>query len=187
MGQQPPPPVHQQPPDQQPSPPLARLAAATAALSVPLALLDLRMMRTGGPGIIPFELAGPERSPRILRKWGRDGRRAARASLLLDFPYLTAYTLLGVRLTRRAQGAMAARGRRSLSSFGGTVALAQVGAGACDAVENAALLGVLQRGGKERLATVARTAALAKFARLAAGWAYGVAAMLMARRGRPSG
>jgi hypothetical protein len=77
-------------------------AIATLALLVPLAVLDRRMQSAGGTGIIPFELAGPGRSDEILRAWGVDGQRSARASLLLDFPYLVAYTTLNVRLTRRA-------------------------------------------------------------------------------------
>ena len=80
-------------------------AAASAALLASLAMLDRRMQATGGPGIIPFELAGPERSPEILRVWGREGRRAARASLLLDFPFLVAYTTLNVRLRASASEA----------------------------------------------------------------------------------
>jgi hypothetical protein len=157
-------------------------AAATAALFVPLAILDLRMMRTGGPGIIPFELAGPERSKRILHAWGRDGRRAARASLLLDFPFLAAYTLLNVRLMRRAQTALADRGRRRLSSIGGAVAVVQVAAGACDAIENTALLAVVERRDGTAPAALARQAALLKFAGLMTGWLYGALATALGRR-----
>jgi len=77
-------------------------AVATAALFVPLAQLDRRMQATGGPGIIAFELAGRERSQPILDRWGDEGRRAAFASLVLDFPFLVAYTLLNSRLSARA-------------------------------------------------------------------------------------
>jgi hypothetical protein len=150
---------------------------ATAGLLVPLALLDRRMQRAGGPGIIPFELAGPEGSGRILQRWGADGRRAARASLVLDFPFLIAYTALNLELAARAGRAYGSAGR-----LAPLVALAQVAAGACDAVENTALLGVLDRGGDDRLATAARTAARVKFACLAAGWAYGAGALVSARR-----
>ncbi len=139
---------------------------------VPLVLLDRRMQATGGPGIIPFELSGPEGSTEILRRWGADGQRAARASLWLDFPYLLAYTTLNVRLTWRA------RGSGPLRRFGPGVAVLQIAAGACDAVENAALLGVVARGGDARLAAVARSAAQAKFAGLIVGWLYGAAALL---------
>jgi hypothetical protein len=130
------------------------------------------MRTTGGPGIIPFELAGPRRSAEILRRWGAEGQRAARASLLLDFPYLVAYTTLNVRLTRRAGE------RGQLPGLAPAVAAMQIAAGACDAVENAALLGVIARGGDARLATLARNSALAKFAGLVLGWVFGGAALV---------
>src|SRR5947207_2244827 len=106
---------------------VAGLLAATLALLVFFVLFDRCMQRTGGPGIIPFELAGPEGSPKIMQRWGSDGRRAARASLVLDFPFLVAYTTLNVRLTARAGGALAP-----------FVTAAQVAAGVCDVVENSA-------------------------------------------------
>lgn len=56
-------------------------------------------------------------------------------------------------------------------------AAAAVGAGACGAVENAALLGVLDGRGAGRLPAVA----LAKFAPLGAGWGH-AAARIAARR-----
>jgi hypothetical protein len=136
------------------------------------------MQATGGTGIIPFELAGPDRSTEILRSWGVEGRRAARASLLLDFPYLVAYTILNVRLTGRAREALEAQGAGTFSHLAPVAAAVQVAAGACDAVENAALLGVVARGGDRRLASVARTAARAKFAGLIAGWLFGAAAVI---------
>jgi hypothetical protein len=144
---------------------------------IPLVRLDARMRATGGPGIIPFELAGPQRSAEILRRWGAEGRRAARASLVLDFPYLVAYTTLGVRLTGRVADALGARSIR-LARLGPAVAAVQIAAGACDAIENAALLGVVARGGDARLATLARNSALAKFAGLVLGLVFGGAALV---------
>jgi hypothetical protein len=157
--------------------PLIGPVRATAALAVPLVALDRRMMATGGPGIIPFELAGPDRSAAILEKWGAEGRRAARASLLLDFPYLVSYTALNVALMQRSSDRLRANGAPVFAALGPVVAVVQVAAGACDAIENAALLGVVARRGDARLASVARTAALTKFAGLAAGWLYGAAAL----------
>jgi hypothetical protein len=136
------------------------------------------MQTAGGTGIIPFELAGPERSGQILRAWSDAGQRAARASLLLDFPYLVSYTTLNVRLTDRAREVFASRGDEPPQAMASLVTALQVAAGLCDAVENAALLGVVARGGDAKLASVARTAALAKFAGLIAGWVYGGAALL---------
>jgi hypothetical protein len=134
------------------------------------------MRAAGGTGIIPFELAGPERSARTLQRWGPEGRRAARASLILDFPYLVAYTTLGVRLTRRARDVLGARSKR-LGWLGRAVAGIQIAAGACDAIENAALLGVVARDGDPKLASLARTSARAKFAGLLVGSVYGAAAL----------
>lgn len=153
-------------------------AASTAGLLVPLSLLDLKMRAAGGTGIISFELAGPDRSTEILRAWGTEGQRAARASLLLDFPFLVAYTMLGVQLTRLARETLTEQGASALGAIAPVVAFLQVGAGACDAVENAALLGVVARGGDARLASIARSAARAKFAGLSAGWLYGAAAVV---------
>lgn len=93
-------------------------AAATVGLLLPLAVLDRRMQVTGGTGIIPFELAGPERSTEIVRVWGAEGRRGARASLLLDFPFLVAYRPLNVRLTGRARCVLTSQGAGTLKAIG---------------------------------------------------------------------
>lgn len=161
---------------------LAGPAAATVGLLVPLAALDRRMQRTGGPGIIPFEVAGADGAGAILSRWGEAGQRAARASLVLDFPFLVAYTVLGVRLTARAGDVLGTHGPRALASLAPAVQVTQVAAAACDAIENSALLGVVIRGGDDRMSTVAATAARAKFAGLAAGWLYGAVALLQRLR-----
>jgi len=155
---------------------LAGPVAATVGLLVPLTELDRRLQASGGTGIIRFELAGPDRSVDILRKWGADGRRAARASLLLDFPFLVAYTTLGVRLTNEAGTVLSTHSDR-LASASRAVAAIQIAAGICDAVENAALLGVVVRNGDARLASIGRSAAITKFAGLTIGWIYGAAAL----------
>ncbi len=157
-------------------------AAATAALFVPLAVLDRRMRSAGGAGVVSFELAGPDRSAEILRAWGAEGQRAARASLLLDFPYLVAYTVLNVRVTEWACDALAARGAGMLTTVGRAAMAVQVVAGVCDAVENVALLGVIAREGDARLSALARSAARAKFAGLIVGWLYDAAVPLALRR-----
>ena len=164
--------------------PLTRPVAATVGLMLPLAALDRRMQRTGGPGIIAFELAGPEGGPKILERWGAEGQRAARASLVLDFPFLVAYTTLGVQLTARAGDVFARRGPRALAALTPAVQAVQVAAGACDAIENSALLGVVASGGDERLSTVAATAARTKFAGLIACWVYGALALVQRLRAR---
>ena len=130
------------------------------------------MRRTGGPGIIPFELAGtPDRSRRILQMWGADGRSAARASLLLDYPYLIAYSGLQSAVCDAAADALRESGSGTLADAGRLVCAGQWIAGAFDAVENAALLGVLA-GHNDRLPAVARTCACVKFALLGLGGTY---------------
>ena len=147
--------------------------AANVALFVPLLALERRMKRAGGPGIIPFELAGsPERSRAIMERWGEHGRAAARTSLLLDYPYLVSYTGLQVAGVSAAGDALRRAGAKGLAGAAPALAAGQVVAGACDAVENTALLGVLA-GRDERLPAVARAFASAKFALLGAGWLYG--------------
>ena len=153
-------------------------------LLAPLVVLDRRMMRAGGPGIIPFELAGsPERSRRIMEKWGPEGRSAARMSLLLDYPFLVTYSGLQFAACGAASDSLRRGGATALADAGRVIAPAQFAAGAFDAVENTALLGVLA-GRSDRLPAVARAAARVKFTLLKLGWAYaalGLAGRLLRR------
>ena len=154
------------------------------AVPIPMLALERKMRRTGGPGIIPFELAGtPERSRRIVERWGADGQSAARASLLLDYPYLVSYAGLQAAICGAASDALREAGRGRLAAAGHLVATAQWGAGAFDAVENTALLGVLA-GRSGRLPGVARTCAGAKFALLGLGWLYAALGFLSHRQNR---
>jgi hypothetical protein len=147
--------------------------AGQVLLLVPLLALERRMRRAGGPGIIPFELAGtPERSRRIMERWGADGQSAARMSLVLDYPYLVTYSALQVAASRAASGALRRRGATALADVGRLIGASQVAAGAFDAAENTALLGVLA-GRNGRLPALARACARAKFALLGVGWGYG--------------
>ena len=156
------------------------LGAGQILLLAPLVALERRMKRTGGPGIIPFELAGtPERSRWIMERWGPEGRSAARTSLLLDYPFLVTYSGFQLAACGAASDALRRRGANALAEAGRVIGPAQIAAGAFDAVENTALLGVLS-GRTERLPAVARAAARAKFALLRIGWLY--AAMGLASR-----
>ena len=163
---------------------LRLLGAGQVALLVPLLALERRMQRTGGTGIVAFELAGtPERARSTMRAWGDDGRAAARASLLLDFPFLATYTAFNRAAAAAAGQALDRAGVPALARAAGPLRTAQLAAGACDAVENAALLGVLA-GHDERLPAVANAFARAKFAFLGLGWAYsalGLAATALTR------
>ena len=159
--------------------------AVNAAVFAPLAVAERRMKATGGPGIIPFELAGtPERSQRMLDTWGEEGQAAARTSLLLDFGYLVTYSGLGVVGCLAAADALDDAGCAPLAAAGGAMAAAQVAAGACDAAENTTLLQILRHGVGGGRPGRARAFARAKFALLYAVWAYGAAGLVAWRLGR---
>ena len=140
-----------------------------------MSILERRMRATGGPGIIPFELAGSAfRAEQIMAQWGRDGERAARTSTWLDFGYMTTYGTLAALLIERARRR---RGHpRSLTS----VAMVAV---AGDAVEGVSLLMVLDRKNVDSYARLARAAALVKFAALAGALGYVVAEAASPSRG----
>jgi hypothetical protein len=81
------------------------------ALFLLLVVVDRQIQESGGPGIVPFELAGStSRTTEILGEWGQSGKDAARLSLWLDFPYLIAYgaffslAVLAVRDAARGRG-----------------------------------------------------------------------------------
>ncbi|WP_141564340.1 hypothetical protein [Mycolicibacterium palauense] len=144
-----------------------RIAAATVAYvgyGAVMLQLDRRMHAAGGPGIIPFELAGTAANAEdILNRWGADGQRAARQSIWLDFGYMATYgTLLGLLVDRR-------RRRRGHPAW--LPALA-AGAVAADAVEGVALLRVLDRRDIAVNARSAQIAASIKFAVIAAALGY---------------
>jgi hypothetical protein len=142
---------------------------------------ERRMRRSGGLGIVGFELSGsPERVEQILGTWGADGRAAARRSLLIDYGVLAAYAPLMAMLSRRAAARLDRRGESSLSRLGPSIAVAQLAAAGFDVVENTALLAVLA-GWRGHLPAVAKAAAGAKFGLLGAGGIY-IAVGLRPRR-----
>ncbi|GAY15062.1 hypothetical protein [Mycobacterium sp. shizuoka-1] len=126
--------------------------------------LDRQMQATGGPGIIPFELAGSAaEAEAIMQRWGDAGMRAARRSMWLDFGYMTTYGIgLALLVDRRRQ-------RRGHSRW--LPALA-AGAVAADAVEGVALLRVLDRRDVAANARIAQVSASVKFAILAVALGY---------------
>ena len=98
-----------------------------------------------------------------MHAWGTEGQRAARLSLWLDFGYMLSYGTLTAALLDRA--------RRQRGHPAVLPALA-VGAVAGDAIEGVSLLNVLNGRRVAASARRARTAALAKFAMLAASLGY---------------
>lgn len=139
-------------------------AVATLAYAAVMLVLERGMRKTGGPGIIPFELAGTaERVQEILAVWGADGRRWARWSLWLDFGYMLTYGASALLLIERV---------RSRHGHPILLRLLPIGAVAGDALEGVALLKALDGVDVDTNARRARSAALTKFALLAVGLAY---------------
>jgi hypothetical protein len=144
-----------------------KILAATGAFAgytAVMTVLESRMRATRGPGIIPFELAGSGfRAEQIMAQWGREGEQAARASMWLDFGYMTTYGTLAALLVERAR-----RRRGHPRALTSAVAVAVGG----DAIEGISLLKVLDRERVDMHARRARAAALVKFAALAGALGY---------------
>ena len=157
-----------------------RLAAAAAAFVVYTAIMlipDHSMRQTGGPGIIPFELAGnASRAEDIMACWGSKGRRAAQLSLWLDFGYMATYGTFAALLVDRAR-----RHREHPAVLPAMV----IPAVAADAIEGVSLLKVVSR---TRIAANARRAQIAayiKFAILAGALGYVAADPFLPPRPHP--
>lgn len=138
--------------------------SAYLVFSAVMLVFERGMRRTGGPGIIAFEVAGTAaRAQDILTAWGAAGRRWARLSLWLDFGYMLTYgTLVGLLIE-------SVRNRR-----GDPIALQllPIGAVAGDAIEGVALLRALDGVDLHASARRARGAALTKFALLVVALGY---------------
>ena len=135
------------------------------------------MQEQVGPGgvtysIIDFEVAGPDAAQDVLETWGEEGRDAARRQITVDFGWLVLYAALLGAAARLLGDWAGHRWRRA----GFVAACLAVGAGALDALENAALLGVLDGGGA-LAARTAQVAAYAKFTLLGAVVLFLVAAL----------
>jgi D-alanyl-D-alanine carboxypeptidase len=140
------------------------LGLAALALFAVLAALDSRLQDAGGPGIIGFELAGSaDRAREIVAGWGEQGRRAARQSLLLDYPYLVAYGAFLALAAAAIRDSARVRGRRRLAAAGGVIVWFPIAAAACDAIENLGLLLALGGRGGDVAAPLATAFAAAKF------------------------
>lgn len=154
---------------------------ATLALLVVLAVLDERLMRTGGPGIVPFEVAGDlSRSREILAAWGETGRETAQLSLWLDFAFLAAYGAFLALATAAVRCLARGRGWRWLAPPRWlTVPLPLLAAG-FDAVENVFLLVTLGEGGGAAAPRLALIFATGKFVLFGATLLYILAVLARA-------
>jgi hypothetical protein len=158
--------------------------AATVILLLAMSPAQDRMTNGGGPGIVPFELAGSQdRADEILSEWGEDGRDAARESLWIDFGFLLAYgTFLSLALASVRDRAVE-RGWRRLAATGTVVVGFGALAAAFDALENICLLLTLNGSGSA-FPVLATIFAGCKFLLLAIAIAYLLAGLVAALRNR---
>jgi hypothetical protein len=160
-----------------------RILIASGALAVAiwvfLAIQDSQIKDSGGPGIIAFEVAGTEdRADEILEEWGEDGEDDAQVSILVDFPYLIAYSVFLAVGCTIASERLARRGMKGVARLGPILGWAMFAAAAFDAIENFAMLRVINDH-VETWPAVALYAAIPKFSLAALGLAYVVIGALL--------
>ena len=156
------------------------LTLGVGALALP-ALDDM-----GDVGIVEFELARTsEQASEYYGELGESGRDAARESLYLDFPYLVLYGLFYAAACVVVAARAAERGMPRLARWGRPLAWGALGSAACDAVENLALLRVLDGHTDQPWPGLAFTFATAKFVLATAAILYAVVGFLLTLR-RPA-
>ena len=156
------------------------LTLAVGALALP-ALDDM-----GDVGIVEFELARTsEQASEYYGELGESGRDAAQESLYLDYPFLILYGLLYAAACLVVAARAAERGMTRLARWGRPAAWAGLGSAACDAVENLALLRVVDGHTDQPWPGIAFTFASVKFALAAAVVLYVLIGFLLTLR-RPA-
>jgi hypothetical protein len=153
------------------------LTLAVGALALP-ALDDM-----GNVGIVEFELARTsEQASEYYGELGESGRDAARESLYLDYPFLILYGLLYAAACIVVAARAAERGMTKLARWGAPLAIAGLAGAACDAVENGALLRVLDGHTDQPWPGIAFTFATTKFVLSTAAILYAVIGFLLTLR-----
>jgi hypothetical protein len=136
----------------------------SSVLLIALTVIDFELKATGGPGIVAFEVAGTtDRANEILAEWGEDGRDWARLSLWLDFPYLIAYGAFFALAVAALRDAGRDRGWHRYARAGSLLVLAPIAAALFDAVEDVALLLVVDGHADSPAPAIATAFALVKF------------------------
>lgn len=160
---------------------------ATVALLLAMSPAEDRM-QAGGPGMVPFELAGSqERADEIMAEWGQTGQDAARESLWIDFGFLLAYGTFLTLALAAVRDLARERGWRRLAATGGVLAsFGALGAG-FDALENVCLLLTLDEAGAA-FPVLATIFASCKFILLTAAIVYLLAGLAtwLRHRGAPA-
>lgn len=160
-------------------------AIATVLLLLAMSPSDQRMQDTGGPGIVPFELAGSEdRAEEILAEWGDKGQDAARESLWIDFGFMLAYGVFLTLALAASRDLARERGWLRLAAIGKVVVTFGALGAAFDALENICLLLTLDDSGAA-FPTLATVFASCKFVLLAVAIVYLLSGLAMRLR-RPT-
>jgi hypothetical protein len=158
------------------------LLVATLAVGA-LALPALGEMSDRGVGIIEFELARTsEKALDYYNELGDEGRDAARESLYLDYPYMILYALFYAAACLVVAARAAERGMARLAGLGRPLAIGALVGAACDAVENVALLRVLDGHTDQPWPAIAFTFASFKFVLLIAASLYAIVGFLVTLR-----
>jgi hypothetical protein len=159
--------------------------AASLAIFAVLAALDVRMMDTGGPGIVGFELAGTqERGAEILADWGSKGIDAAKASLWIDYAYIVAYGTFLVLASMATRDLAIERGWRRMAAWGVAVVPFAAAGAAFDAIEDVGLLLAVDQHGGALAPRLAQVCASLKFALTGIAVIYLLAGLVMRLRDR---
>jgi hypothetical protein len=168
-----------------PTPKTLRLVTAVAFLFTAVTFFVFRVHdRPLRPyDIVAFELAWtPQKAETIMGVWGEAGSRTAWESLLIDFGYLPAYAFFFAGLTLMAARAVSGR----LQMLGFALTFAPFVSAASDAIENLALLSVLQSPDSPSAIalTIAGVSATIKFSLLLLCLLYMVSTVLYRATGR---
>lgn len=137
-------------------------------------------------GVIEFELARTsEKASEYYALLGDEGRDEAQKQLYLDFPYLVLYGLFYAAACLVVASRAAERGMERLARWGRPAAIAGLVGAGCDAVENIALLRVLDGHTDQPWPGIAFTFATAKFLLITAAVIYAIVGFLLTLR-RPA-
>ncbi len=158
----------------------AAVTLVTFVLIAVMSAFDLPLRTEAAPqGIVSFELAGSaERAGEILASWDEKARVSAGLSLGMDYLFLLAYATsiaLGCQLLGRLEFN---RGTR-LAALAAPLAWAQLGAALLDAIENAALIRLLQGAEASIWPALALVCAVPKFIFVLLGLLYLIVAGLL--------
>ena len=140
-------------------------------------------MSDRGVGIIEFELARTsEKASELYGDLGEAGRDEARTSLYLDYPYLVLYGFFYAAACLVVGARAAERGLARVARWARPLAIAGLTGAACDAVENAALLQVLDGHTDQPWPAIAFTFASVKFLLIAVAVIYVIVGFLLTLR-----